>query len=150
MKKSYTRAVSLVLIFVLLLSTVAFAAETASAYISVTNAYIIRSGDNVTVYFYIVGTNLMDTIGAKKIFLYERVPNSHAWSLVETFDSDDSQYTSALLSTYASAKSSSVTYTDGSAANDYFAIVRFYAEKDGGSDTIPQNTPTSYGTGGTP
>ena len=92
----------------------------------------------------------MDQIGAKKILLYERIPNSHAWSLVEVFDSDDSQYTSALLSTNASAKSSSVTYTDGSAANDYFAVVRFYAEKDGGSDTIPQDTPTSYGTGGTP
>ena len=150
MNKTIIRTVSLALILILLLSTIAFAAETSSAYISITNAYIIRSGDDVTVYFYIVGKNIMDEIGAKKILLYERVPNSNTWYLIEVFDSDDSQYASALLSTNTSAKSSSVTYTDGSAANDYFAVVRFYAEKDGGSDTIPQNTPTSYGTGSTP
>ncbi len=92
----------------------------------------------------------MDQIGAKKILLYERVGNGNSWLLVKTFDSADSQYTSDLLSTNASAKSSSVTYTEGSATKDYFALVRFYAEKDGGSDTIPQDTPTSYGTGGTP
>ena len=112
MKQTIIRSLSLALVLVLLLSTVAFAAETSSAYIAVTSAYIIRSGDDVTVYFYIVGRNLMDTIGAKKILLYERVPNSNTWYLIEVFDSDDSQYASALLSTNTSAKSSSVTYTD--------------------------------------
>ncbi len=146
MKKTIIRAVSLVLVLILLLSTIAFAAETASAYISVTNAYIIRSGDDVTVYFYIVGTSMMDQIGAKKILLYENNWDN-SWTLVKTFDSDDSLYTSALLSTNASAKVSSVTYTEGSATKNYYALVRFYAEKDGGSDTIPQETPTSVGTG---
>ena len=150
MKKSIIRSVSLALVLILILSSVVLAAETASAYIAATNAYIIRSGDDVTVYFYIVGKGMMDQIGAKKILLYERVGDGNTWLLVKTFNSTDSQYASALLSTNASAKSSSVTYTEGSATKDYYAIVKFYAEKEGGGDTIPQNTPTSYGTGSTP
>ena len=150
MKKTILRTITFVLILALLFSSAAFAAVTSSLYIAATNAYIIRSGDDVTVYFYIVGRSLMDQIGAKKILLYERVGDGNSWLLVKTFNSTDSQYTSALLSTNASAKSSSVTYTEGSATKDYYALVKFYAEKDGGSDTIPQDTPTSYGTGGTP
>lgn len=149
MKRTIIRTVSLALVLILLLSTIAFAAETSSAYISITNAYIIRSGDDVTVYFYIVGKSLMDQIGAKKILLYENNWDN-TWTLVKTFDSTDPQYTSALLSTNTSAKSSSVTYTEGSATKNYYALVRFYAEKDGGSDTIPQYTNVSYGSGGTP
>ena len=149
MKKTIIKTAAIVLVLALMLSTVAFASVTSSAYISATNAYIIRSGDDVTVYFYIVGRNIMDKIGAKKILLYENNWDN-TWTLVKTFDSADSMYTSDLLSTNTTAKSSSVTYTEGSATKNYYALVRFYAEKDGGSDTIPQDTPTSYGTGGTP
>ena len=85
----------------------------------------------------------MDVIGATKIYLYEQ--NGTTWSLVKTFDSDDSQYTSDMIGTNTSIKSSHVTYTESSATKNYFALVYFYAEKDGGSDTIPQETPTSYG-----
>lgn len=145
MKKAILRAVALTLILVLVLSTASYAAVTSSLYIAATNAYITRSGNSVTVYFYIVGTGMMDKIGADKIYLYEK--NGSAWNLVKVFDSADSFYYSSLISTNISAKSSSVTYTEGSAAKNYFAIVNFYAEKDGGSDTIPQDTPTSYGIG---
>ena len=127
----------------LLFSTVSYASQTSSEYIAITNAYITRSGDDVNVYFYVVGCNFMDKIGATKIFLYEQ--NGATWSRVITFDSDDSQYTSDMINTNNYIKSSHVTYTEGSATKNYYAIVRFYAEKDGGSDTIPQNTPTSYG-----
>lgn len=138
------RSFSFVLVLALLISTAAFAAETSSLYIAATNAYITRSGDDVNIYFYIVGRDIyMDKIGATKIFLYEQ--NGSTWSRVITFDSDDSQYTSAMLGTNTGIKSSHVTYTEGSATKNYYAIVKFYAEKDGGSDTIPQNTPTSYG-----
>ena len=144
MKRRIICSISLILVFVFLFSTVSFAAETSSLYIAATNAYITRSGDDVNVYFYIVGCDIhMDKIGATKIFLYEQ--NGTTWSRVITFDSDDSQYTSAMLGTNTGIKSSHVTYTEGSAAKNYYAIVKFYAEKDGGSDTIPQDTPVSYG-----
>ena len=144
MKQRVIRSFSFVLVLALLISTAAFAAETSSLYIAATNAYITRSGDNVNIYFYIVGRSAsMDKIGAIKIFLYEQ--NGTTWSRVKTFDSDDSLYTSDMIDTNTGAMSSHVTFTEGSAAKNYYAIVRFYAEKDGGSDTIPQNTPTSYG-----
>ena len=85
----------------------------------------------------------MDKIGATKIFLYEQ--NGTTWSRVITFDSDDSQYSSAIIATNTYTISSHVTYSEGSASKNYYAIVYFYAEKDGGSDTIPQDTPVSYG-----
>ena len=145
MKKKTVRILAIAVLLVLLLSSVSYAAQTSSAYISITNAYITRSGDDVNVYFYIVGRAAsMDVIGAKKIYVYEQ--NGTTWSLVKTFDSDDSQYASHMIATNTSAKSDHVTYTEGSATKNYYAEVRFYAEKDGGSDTIPQETPTSYGT----
>ncbi len=145
MKKKTLRILAIAVLLVLLLSSVSYAAQTSSAYISITNAYITRSGDDVNVCFYIVGRDIyMDAIGAKKIYLYEQ--NGTTWSLVKTFDSDDSQYASHMIATNTSIKSDSVTYTEGSATKNYYAIVKFYAEKDGGSDTIPQDTPVSYGT----
>ena len=144
MKQRVIRSFSFVLVLALLISTAAFAVETSSLYIAATNAYITRSGDDVNVYFYIVGRSAsMDVIGATKIYLYEQ--NGTTWSLVKTFDSDDSQYTSDMIAMNTFTKSSHVTYTEGDATKNYYAVVKFYAEKDGGSDTIPQNTPTSYG-----
>lgn len=144
MKRRIICSISLILVFVFLFSTVSFAAETSSLYIAATNAYLTRSGDNVNVYFYIVGCHtFMDRIGATKVYVYEQ--NGTTWSLVKTFDSDDSLYTSDMIDTNTGAMSSHVTYTEGSAAKNYYAIVKFYAEKDGGSDTIPQDTPVSYG-----
>ncbi len=143
MKKNVIRTIAVVLLLTLLLSTVSFAAQRSSEYIAINNAYITRSGDDVNVYFYIVGCNFMDKIGATKIYIYEQ--NGTHWPLVKTFDSDDSQYTSLMISTNTYTKSSHVTYTEGSASKNYYAIVKFYAEKDGGSDTIPQDTPVSCG-----
>lgn len=144
MKKKGLRVFAAAIILTLLFSTVSYASQTSSEYIAITNAYITRSGDSVNVYFYIVGCHtFMDRIGATKIYLYEQ--NGTTWSLVKTFDSDDSQYTSDMIAMNTFTKSSHVTYTEGSATKNYFALVYFYAEKDGGSDTIPQETPTSYG-----
>ncbi len=144
MKTKALRILIVVIILSTLLSTATHASQTSSAYIAITNAYITRSGDDVNVYFYIVGRDIhMDKIGATKIFLYEQ--NGTTWSRVITFDSDDSQYSSAMIATNTYTISSHVTYSEGSASKNYYAIVRFYAEKDGGSDTIPQDTPVSYG-----
>ncbi len=117
MKRRIICSISLILVFVFLFSTVSFAAETSSLYIAATNAYITRSGNDVNVYFYVIGCNFMDKIGATEIRIFEQ--NGTTWSRVKTFDSDDSQYTSDMISSNTTAKSSHVTYTEGSASKNY-------------------------------
>ncbi len=143
MSKRNLRVIVLVIALMLILTTAAYAAVSASAYIAATSAWITRDGDNVEVNFYIVGTNMMDKIGVKYIYLYEK--NGSTWSLVKTFDYTDPSYASTMMGSSTSAKSGYVTYS-GYASKKYFADCRFYAEKDGGSDTFQQDTPVSYGT----
>lgn len=142
MRKNTIRIIALIIVLTMLLSTVAFAATNASAYIAATNAFITRDGNTVKVNFWIVGTSTMDKIGVKYIYLYEKTGNTWYW--VKTFSYTDSLYAN-MMDTNTGAHAGYVTYS-GSASKNYYADCRFYAEKDGGSDTIPQETPTSYGT----
>ena len=102
MKKTIARIVALILIFCLLLSTVAFASTTSSAYIAVTSAHFIRSGDTVNIYFTIVGRGLMNEIGVSEIWLYEK--NGNSWNWVYTFYASDANYTADMLSYNKKAK----------------------------------------------
>jgi hypothetical protein len=117
----------------MLLSTVAFASQNSSAYIAATSAYITYSGNNINVYFTVVGKRLMDEIGVSEILLYEL--NGNTWSLVCDFEADNPAYTADMLSYNASAKADHVTYS-GSSTKSYYAIVYFYAADANGSDTI--------------
>lgn len=141
MRNKVIRTVSFIILLTMILSTVAFAGTTSSAYIASTSAYITKSGSNINVYFLITGKNIMDEIGATYIYLYEK--NGNTWSLVKTFDSTDANYSSAMLSTNTSIKSSHVTYTSGNSSKYYYAVVHFYAERNGGSDTYIQDTPAT-------
>ena len=141
MRKSTLRIIAFVIVLTFLLSTAAFAAMNASAYISATNTWITRSGNTVKVNFTIVGTGTMDKIGVKYVYLYER--NGNSWNLVETFDYTDPDYDDIMMDSNSSGHAGYLPYS-GHANKSYYANVRFYAEKDGGSDTIQQNTPTSY------
>jgi hypothetical protein len=141
MKARIIRTSAIVIVLSLLLASVAFAGMTSSAYIDATSAYITKSGSNINVYFLITGKNIMDEIGATYIYLYEK--NGNTWSLVKTFDSTDANYSSAMLSTNTSIKSSHVTYTSGNSSKYYYAVVHFYAERNGGSDTYIQDTPAT-------
>jgi len=143
MRKKTFRIFAFVIMLTILLSTVAFAAINASAYIAATNAFITRDGNTVEVNFWIVGTDTMDQIGVKYIYLYEK--NGNSWNWVKTFAYTNPQYASTLMDSSSGAHVGYVTYS-GSATKSYYADCRFYAEKDGGSDTIQQDTPTSYGT----
>lgn len=143
MRKKTLRIVALIVALTLLLSTAAFAAVNASDYIAVTNAWITRDGNTVEVNFWIIGTGTMDQIGIKYIYLYEKTGNT--WYLVKTFAYTDPLYATTLMGSSTYFKAGYVTYS-GSASKSYYADCRFYAEKDGGSDTIQQYTPTSYGT----
>ena len=125
---------------ILLLTTGAFAAMEASEYIAITSAWITRDGDTVKVNFYIVGTGTMDKIGLKYVYLYEL--NGNTWSLVKTFAYTDSQYEGTMMAQNIAAHSGNLPYS-GSANKSYYADCRFYAEKNGGSDTFRQYTPIS-------
>ena len=137
MTKKAIRTLAIALIVTLLLGSVSFAAQESSTYISSTSAYFIRSGNDVNLYFTIVGRGIMNEIGVSEIYLYEKTGNT--WHLAFVFNSSDSDYTSAMLSYNTSAKSSHVTYS-GSAYKDYYAILLFYAADAYGSDTIPYVT----------
>lgn len=147
MRKKSFRIIALIIALTLLLSTAAFAAVNASAYINVTSAWITRDGNTVEVNFYIVGTGTMDQIGVKYIYLYEK--NGYSWNLVKTFAYTNPLYSATMMDSSSAGHAGYVTYS-GSAYKNYYADCRFYAEKDGGSDTIQQDTPTSYGTTPTP
>ncbi len=90
MRKRILRISALVLALMLILSTAAFAAINASEYINATSAWITRDGNTVKVNFIIIGTDTMDQIGVKYVYLYEK--NGNTWSLVKTFAYTNSQY----------------------------------------------------------
>jgi hypothetical protein len=137
MKKKTIRRLALILIVSMLLFTVAFAAEESSAYIGAMNGYITFSGNNVNVYFSVVGRHIMDEIGVSEIRLFEQ--NGNTWTKVYTFESDDPAYTADMLSYNTSAKADHVTYS-GDSTKNYFAVLYFYAADSNGSDTITYYT----------
>lgn len=137
MKKKTLRLLAIIIILSLMLGTAAFASQNSSAYISSTSGYITRSGNDVKIYFSIVGRGMMNEIGVSEIYLYEQ--NGTTWSLVKTFLADNPDYTADMLSYNTTAKADHVTY-NGSANKNYSAILYFYAADANGSDTIPYYT----------
>lgn len=142
MKKRTIRILTLVILLSLFLSMAASASVNASEYIAITSTWLTRDSNDpntVKINFYIVGTtSSMDQIGAKWILLYERDGNT--WNLVKDFECTDPLYASTLMRANSSAHVGYVTYA-GSASKQYYAAVRFYSEKDGGSDYFDQETP---------
>ena len=136
MRKKTLRFIVVVAMITIILSTAAFAAFTSSDYITATSAWITREGDTVGVNFYIVGVGLMDKIGVKYVYLYESGGNN--WNLVKTYSYTDLAYATTLMNTNSTMKSGYLSYA-GSATKNYYAVCYFYGEKNGGSDTIPQN-----------
>ena len=133
MKRKIIQTITLVLILCILLSSVAFAAIESSAYISAMSGYITYSGNNINVYFTVVGRHLMNEIGVSEIRLFEQ--NGNKWTRVYTFEADDPDYTSDMLSYNTTAKADHVSYS-GDSTKNYFAILYFYAADAYGSDTI--------------
>jgi hypothetical protein len=134
MKRRAIRFSAMIVVLALLLSTAAFAAMDASHYLSYYNAYITRSGNTVKVYIDVVGTGVMDQIGATEIYLYERENSYSNWTLVQTYLYSDPAYASAMMVSNASFKYDYVSYS-GNSSYQYMAYVTIYAEKNGGSDS---------------
>jgi len=136
MKKNSIRIVALIMVLILVLSPAALAAMNASEYINATNAWITRDGNTVKVNFYITGNGMMDKIGVKYIYLYEL--NGNTWGLVAIYNYTNPTYEATLMDTNTTAHSGNITYS-GSLNKQYYASCWFYAEKNGGSDTITQS-----------
>ncbi len=136
MRKNSIRILALIVVLTLMLSTVAFAAMNASEYINSTSGWITRDGNTVEVNFYITGAGMMDKIGLKYIYLYEL--NGNTWGLVAIYNYTNPTFEATLMGTNKTMHSGYVTYS-GSANKQYYASCWFYAEKNGGSDTITQS-----------
>ena len=137
MKKKAVRILSLVVVLSMLFSTTTLAAQNSSAYIAATSGYITYSGNDINVYFTVVGKHLMTEIGVSEIHLYEQDGNT--WRRVHAFYADNPNYTADMLSYNTSAKADHVTYS-GDSTKNYYAILYFYAADANGSDTITYYT----------
>ena len=137
MKRKNIQRIAIVLALCFLLSTVAVATVESSAYISAMSGYITYSGNDIKVYFTVVGRHNMSEIGVSEILLYEQ--NGNTWTRVCTFYADDPAYTADMLSYNTSAKADHVTYS-GDSTKNYYAILYFYAADANGSDTITYYT----------
>ncbi len=132
-KRSFTiRAITFLLIAVMLCPMGAFAAESrASYYLNSYSAYVYPSGwGNVQVWFDVTGTNYMDEIGALEIKLYESKDNE-TWSWVKTYTYNNY---SGMLGYNNYTHSGHIEY-DGTTGRYYKAYVCVWAGKDGDGDS---------------
>ena len=126
------RAISLVLIIVLVFPVGVWAAESRSSlYLHSYTAYLYPSGwGKVQVWFHVDGTNDMDEIGALEIRLYESKDNE-TFTWVETFTYPDDE---GLLGFDNHYYDGHVEY-QGTIGRYYKAYVCVWAGKDGDGDT---------------
>ena len=134
MKSKAIRVSVILIIMALLLSMVAYASVEASHYISSYGAYISKTGNTVKIYFDVVGTGIMDQIGATEIYLYEKTSTYGSWTLVHTFLYTDPTYATSMMGSNTGFKDDYVSYS-GNSSYQYKAYITVYAEKDGGSDS---------------
>ena len=125
-KKKALRLASLILVVFLTFSLLAPVAQArASLYIFSYSATIHTEGNGkVSVWFDITGTGTMEEIGAKTVTIYENNKSVFTYS----FLADPS-----MMSYNKAFHCSSVTYS-GVAGRSYYAVVSFWAAKQGGGD----------------
>ncbi len=126
-------ALILVFVAVLAVSVQAFAApdekdpQRASDYISYVYAHTSVSGGSVNVYFAIMGTGTMDSLGATDIYIFNS--NNPCVAIL------DATNTSGLMGYNQGYYSNTISWPYAVSGERYNAIVGFKAEKDGGYDT---------------
>ena len=134
--KTSLRVIALLLVLSTCLSSFAFAVEyssKASSYISSYSASVSATGrGGISIYFDIVGTGAMDSIGATTIELYQKIGS--AWYLAQTFSYTSSAYASTMMGYKTGMKYGKITYS-GVAGREYYAHVYLTAAKGGGSDS---------------
>lgn len=122
---------TLLLVAVFSIASVANAALFSSAYINICDAQMIRSSNRVDVTFNISGREIMDVLGAKTVVIQEQAPGSTQWVAVATITSDNNP---SMLGYNKRQHASYVSYSGIKSGYSYRAKVYFYAEK-GGYDT---------------
>lgn len=129
--KRFIRIICLLVVFAAITAIPAYAQEQsnrASSYLSAYRAYCTKpSSTSVTVSFHVIGTRIMDEIGATTIKVQYSSDRTN-WTTAKTFTK--ASY-SSMTETNTGAHASELTCTVPS-GKYYRAKVTFYAEKDGG------------------
>ena len=138
--KRFSQILCIVLVFVMILSTTAFAAETAepraSNYFSASSVYFWHtSGNNYQIWFDVTALGTMQKLGASYITV-ERSTDLEDWDDVRSYDmADYTQMTKNNAYTYANCVP--FTATTGYA---YRAIVTLYAKNSSGTGEMDETT----------
>lgn len=141
--KRIVRGISITLASLLLLSTTVFASEfsspRSSLYISGSDAEITaKSNGNLTISFWISGTDIMSEVGATSIDLYE--DNGYSTRLIKTYRASSPEY-SHLMGANKVVHRSDVDYS-GTVGYKYYAKVHLTARNSSGSDSIVEVSPS--------
>lgn len=140
MKKNLRLLILFVLIAALCIPAAAIAGETrASLYIA---SYMAKAGSTggkaVETAFSITGTGPMEDIGATDVYLYEKLPGSSSWTLAKYYSYAQSG-NGHMMGKNNNLHSSYVSYTGVSGAQ-YYAVIYFWAGKNGGGDSRDYTT----------
>lgn len=137
MKKIIKRMVAIAILFAMMISTVAFAADArASAYISSKGGGITATGNgNMRIVFSVTATGMMDELGASSIHIYN-----------DDDDLEDSIYytdpgCSDMMTTDDYSWDGEVTW-EGVSGERYYAVIMFYAKDSSGDDYRGYTTST--------
>ena len=130
--KRFVRLVCLLLVFASLATIPAYAAENstrASAYLTGYRAYCSKaSSTSIAVSYQVIGTGMMDEIGANKIKVQYSTDKTN-WTTAKTFYKS----TTPSIVDHNTSAHGGVVYATVPSGKYYRAYVEFYAEKDGGS-----------------
>lgn len=139
--KKFTQCLCMLVAFVLLFSTTAFAADVndtrASSYFVATSVKLKSTSSGLELTFDATGTGTMDQIGARTAVIQKSTDGS-SWSTVKTYTKDDYPQ---MVESNTGAHTCSFTYK---AAKGYYyrAYVVFYAKKGTGSGEVTHYSST--------
>ena len=138
--KRLAQLICIVLVFVTVFSTVAFAAETpqprASMFFGASSVYFWHvSGNDYQVWFDVTALSTMQKLGASKIRV-QRSTDEVNWTTVQTYNMEDySQMTTSNAATYINKVPFSAT-----TGYSYRAIVTLYAKNSSGTGEMNEYT----------
>ena len=139
MKKCFKNVVLAFMVVVVLCTTVS-AATYSNAYIRSSSAYIHKWADgDISVEYTVIGTGIMDTIGAKMVLVYKAMGaerNIGTDELVAKYWYEDN---SDLMGSDVFLYSNSIRLKV-EPGQRYYALVIFYATLDGGGDDMAYST----------
>lgn len=138
--KRFSQLVCLILVFAMVMSTTAFAAEQpnprASNFFTASSVYFWHvSGSSYQIWFDVTAVGTMQKLGCSQIRV-QRSKDEVNWSTVKTYDMDDySQMTKSNTASYANC----VSYT-ATSGYSYRAIVTLYAKNSSGTGEMDEQT----------